>query len=110
MPRSVVGGAPSNQHAVEGEVGYIAPDEQDHEFVHVQEPEQENVQDDVPAPATEDVELPAEPAEEKPDYNAYSVKDLIELCKARGIPFSGPSGSLPKAELVSRLQAAEGEQ
>jgi hypothetical protein len=40
------------------------------------------------------------------DYNALAVKDLVELCKARGLSYSGTSGTLTKAELVARLQEA----
>lgn len=74
----------------------------------VQLPVQENVQE----PAEEEP-APEEPAAEaadddRPDYSAYATRDLIALCKERGVPYSGPSGTLPKAELVARLTAQEG--
>lgn len=68
--------------------------------VHVQDNVQESPED-----------APAE-ADDKPDYSAYAVRDLIDLCKERGITYSGPSGTLPKGTLVARLsendQAADG--
>jgi hypothetical protein len=46
----------------------------------------------------------------KTDYNALAVKDLVELCKARGIAYSGTSGTLTKDELATRRKAQDGQE
>jgi hypothetical protein len=49
----------------------------------------------------------AVPDEQEADagYSSYSVRDLVELCKARGVAYSGPAGTLPKDALAARLSA-----
>jgi hypothetical protein len=127
-----VGAEPSDQYATPDQL--VAEDNQvvealrmvghPHEQEPVQEPVQENVQENVqepereqePAdepvpddvPVSDSVDAPVA-EDDKPDYNAYAVKDLIQLCKDRGISYSGMAGVLSKSELVDRLneQAAQ---
>lgn len=42
-------------------------------------------------------------AEVEGDYSTYTVRDLVEACKERGLSYSGPNGTLAKDELVARL-------
>jgi len=129
MASNPAGAAPSNALAGPFESGYIPPEPEPvvEEPVHVQEPVQEPVQDTVPEP-----EQPAQPEPEqtvqpepepekapepelaagdddKPDYSAYAIRDLVDLCRERGIQYSGPGGTLPKDVLVARLTEQAGD-
>lgn len=113
MPKATATSGSSNRWAAEGEPGYAPPADEvaptENVQPHVQETVQEEPVPDVPEP---------EPAQEgdgddsEPDYAAYSVRDLVELCRARGLAFSSGSGMLAKADLVARLteyEASHGE-
>lgn len=105
MPSNPAGAVPSNAAATsEHESGYIATEvvataEPVSAQVAVHQPAREPVAEE-PAPAGETVVT----EDEKTDYSAYAVRDLVDLCKERGISYSGPAGVLPKPALVARLQ------
>jgi predicted RNase H-like nuclease (RuvC/YqgF family) len=43
--------------------------------------------------------------DEPPDYAAYRLTDLRDLCRERGLQVTGGNGYAPKAELAARLAA-----
>lgn len=107
MPKTTTGGGYSNQY----EPAAPADDQEPAEAVPYAEDNAEHDPDrgngpDQPELPFED-EAPeaqgAESDEEQPDYSAYAVRDLVDLCKERGVAYSGPSGTLSKADLVARL-------
>lgn len=102
MARSTVEGGYSDQY----EPADPADDQDPDEAVPVVEddpghdPDRGNGSD--PA-AEETVPAASDNTDAASDYSSYSVRDLVELCKARGIAYSGPAGTLPKDALAARL-------
>lgn len=43
----------------------------------------------------------------KENLEKLTAKELIEICKSKGIPYSGNNGRLKKSELISRLESSD---
>lgn len=105
MPKNTVGGGYSDKSlpVPEDEAVPYAEDNAEHDPDRGNGPDQPELPFSEGQGTEETVPAASDNTDAASDYSSYSVRDLVELCKARGIAYSGPAGTLPKDALAARL-------